>query len=235
MIRSIIKKHLVPSDDYIFGFADLHGLIGDLYDGFHYGISIGKRLNPDIVDRLDNGPTIEYFNHYTQINRELADLTQRIHDDLSRIGIDSIRIEPTISTESKDYAVYLETLSYDISHKMVATRAGLGWIGKTDLFISTAFGPRLRLVSLLLRQNPGLDSKPIEKSQCGLCRICVDHCPAHAANGKSWNINVHRDEFFNARQCREKCGELTRQKLNVDERICGMCVSVCPKGKRKKA
>ena len=30
----------------------------------------------------------------------------------------------------------LPNLRYDISHKMVATRAGLGWIGKTDLFVS---------------------------------------------------------------------------------------------------
>ena len=42
----------------------------------------------------------------------------------------------------------------DISHKMVATRAGLGWIGKADLFISSRFGPRLRLVSILINKKP---------------------------------------------------------------------------------
>ena len=33
---------------------------------------------------------------------------------------------------------------------MIATRAGLGWIGKTDLFISKDIGARLRLVSILI-------------------------------------------------------------------------------------
>ena len=32
------------------------------------------------------------------------------------------------------------------------------------------------------------------------------------------------------KKCREKCGELAKERLNVDERICGLCVSVCPKG-----
>jgi hypothetical protein len=51
-----------------------------------------------------------------------------------------------------------------------------------------------------------------------------------AATGLKWNVTIHRDEFFNAFSCREKCGELARQRLNVDERICGLCISVCPIG-----
>jgi epoxyqueuosine reductase QueG len=143
-------------------------------------------------------------------------------------------IEPTISLGSKRYKEYLETLSFDISHKMVATRAGLGWIGKTDLFISNTFGPRLRLVTILLKQDPGVDVIPIEKSKCGKCNICVVKCPANAANGKLWDIKTHRDEFFNAYKCREKCGELAKQRLNVDERICGLCICVCPHGNKDK-
>jgi epoxyqueuosine reductase QueG len=115
---------------------------------------------------------------------------------------------------------------------MVATRAGLGWIGKTDLLISKKFGPRLRLVTILLDRDPGTTAVPIDKSKCGKCNICVEKCPAQAANGMLWNIKVHRDLFFNAFKCREKCGELARQKLNVDERICGLCVSVCPIGRK---
>jgi epoxyqueuosine reductase QueG len=60
----------------------------------------------------------------------------------------------------------------------------------------------------------------------------VVKCPANAANGKLWDIKTHRDEFFDAFKCREKCGELARQRLNVDERICGLCISVCPYGKK---
>ncbi len=232
-MQKIIEKHLIPSTDFIYGFAYLHGLLNDKFVGFNYGISIGKRLDNEIIDELEDGPTLKYFNHYHQVNSELAELIRKIQADLTEVGLNSIIIEPTISTGSPEYEKYLETLSYDISHKMVATRAGLGWIGKTDLFISKKFGPRLRLCSILLDKDPGVKAIPIEKSKCGKCDLCVVKCPASSSNGKLWNIHVHRDEFFNAHKCREKCAELTWEKLKVAERICGLCVQVCPIGKRK--
>ena len=230
MIQRILKSFLIPSDEFIFGFADLRGLLINKFDGYKYGISIGKRLDNKIVDNLDNGPTLEYYDHYNQINKELEDLSVKIQSELNRIGFNSFAIKPTISKGSEGYDEYMETLSYDISHKMVATRAGLGWIGKTDLFVSEKFGPRLRLVTILLKDNPGHSSVPVNESRCGKCNICVARCPAKAANGKLWNINIHRDQFFNALKCKEMCGELARQRLNVDERICGLCVRVCPYG-----
>jgi epoxyqueuosine reductase QueG len=229
MISETIKKHLIPPEDFVFGFADLHGLLDKKFEGYNYGISIGKRLDDKIIDGIKDGPTLEYYNYYNLINRELADLTTKIHFDLLRIGVESLILEPTISEEStKNDEQYLKTLSADVSHKMVATRAGLGWIGKTDLLISKTFGPRLRLVSMLLKQKPPSDSVPVEESECGKCKICVLKCPANAASGKLWNIKIHRDEFFNAHICREKCSELAIKKFNINIRICGICVSVCP-------
>lgn len=234
VIESILKKQLVPHSNFIYGFADLRGLIDKKFDGFEYGISIGKKLDDAIVDELLNGPTLEYLEHYKQINNELADVSQKISVELSENGVGSFVFPPTISLGSKEYEKYLDKLSYDISHKMVATRAGLGWIGKTDLLISKKFGPRLRLTTILIDKNPGIVSQLVNKSKCGGCTICVEKCPAQAANGISWDIHVSRDVFFNAFKCREKCGELAKLKLNTNERICGLCVAVCPVGKSKK-
>lgn len=228
----VIEKLLIPEDDFIVGFADLHGMLDSKFNGFPYGISIGKRLNDSIVDNNRNGPTLEYFDHYRHINRELADLSLKVQAGLTGIGINSLPIEPTINIGSKGYEHYLKKLSFDISHKMVATRAGLGWIGKTALFVSEKFGPRLRLVSILIDRDPGIQAIPVEISRCGKCSLCVEACPAKAANGKLWNITVHRDEFFNAFVCRKKCGELAKQRLNINEKICGLCVAVCPVGKK---
>jgi epoxyqueuosine reductase len=233
MISEILKNSLYPLDEYVFGTADLTGLIDKKFSEYRFGISIGKRLDDNIIDAIDNGPTIEYYNHYNRINKELAKITEKIKKELQKIGIGSIAIAPTVSIDSKEFEKYLPTLTADISHKMVATRAGLGWIGKTDLFISKKFGPRLRLVSLLMNQKPDKDSSPVEESRCGNCNVCVEKCPAQAANGILWNIKVHRDDFFNAHKCREKCGELAKQRLNVDKRICGLCISVCPIGRKK--
>jgi epoxyqueuosine reductase QueG len=230
MVKEIILNNLHPIPEYVFGFADLHGLLDSKFDGFPYGISIGKKLDDRIIDDLKDGPTIEYYDHYCQVNKDLTEMTVKIQDDLNRVGVESMILPPTISFKAKGYEKYLEKLTYDLSHKMVATRAGLGWIGKTDLFISETFGPRLRLVSILLKQDPGVDSVPVDESKCGKCNICVVRCPAKAANGKLWNSGIHRDEFFDAYKCREKCGELAKQRLGVEERICGLCVCVCPLG-----
>jgi epoxyqueuosine reductase len=113
---------------------------------------------------------------------------------------------------------------------MVATRAGLGWIGKSDLFVSNVFGPRLRLVSILTNTPLECDAEPIEKSRCGNCKLCMNKCPAGAINGKLWDISVEREEFFDAFKCREKCREFGELYLKMNVRVCGICVAVCPFG-----
>jgi len=90
MIRHIINNRLIPHQDFIFGFADLHGLLDKKFDGFPYGVSIGKRLEDSIIDKLDGGPTIEYYNYYCRINTELAKLTKEIQADLQQNSVSSM-------------------------------------------------------------------------------------------------------------------------------------------------
>jgi epoxyqueuosine reductase len=225
-IEEILVKHLKPAENYIYGFADLTGLLDKKFEGFNWGISIGRKLDKSIVDPIINGPTNEYYSHYRLINIELELLTKAISCDLNANNIESLDIEPTVTTSDLDskYSIMLKT---DISHKMVATRAGLGWIGKTDLFISKKAGPRLRLVSILIKTPVIPRSEPINKSRCCNCNICVDICPAKAANGLLWDINVKREDFFDPWKCRKQCSELGRTKLGTDARVCGMCVAAC--------
>ena len=229
MIRQVIEKHLIPKEDYIYGFANLAGVIDDSFKDFQFGISIGKRLNDKVVNGIYNGPTLEYYQHYRQINEELALLTLNISSELKKIGVDSLCIDPTVTTNELD-TVYASNLKTMLSHKMVATRAGLGWIGKSDLFVSNVFGPRLRLVSILTNTPLDCDVLPIEKSRCGNCKLCMDRCPADAINGKLWDVSVDRDEFFDAFKCREKCREYGEKYLKMNIRVCGICVAVCPHG-----
>ena len=230
-IHEILKSHLIPADDFIYGFANLSGLLNQKFDGYYYGISILRRLDDKIVDGIKDAPTLEYLNHYTQINHQLLSVSEQIASDLNQAGIGAIQIKPTVTSDSEAFDQQMPTLRYDVSHKMVATRAGLGWIGKTDLFISKEFGARLRLTSILIDKEVESESKPIDKSRCGKCNICVEKCPAQAATGQLWDIYTDRDIYFNAFKCREKCSEFGRTILKIDKRICGICVAVCPIGK----
>ena len=228
-IRKILDNHLIPEEDYIFGFADLSGVIPESFGDYQYGISIGKKLDDRIVNGILGGPTLEYYRHYREMNEDLAELTKAIARDLKQIGIETICAEPTVTTERLDTEL-AGTLRTNLSHKMVATRAGLGWIGKSDLFVSRTFGPRLRLVSILTNTPLVSNAEPVDKSRCGNCRICMDRCPAGAINGKLWDITVDRDEFFDAFKCREKCKEFGEVYLKMNVRVCGICVAVCPFG-----
>jgi epoxyqueuosine reductase len=229
-IKEIIRRHLVPAENYIYGFADLTGLIDKKFTGYNYGISIGRKLDHSIVENIADGPTKEYYVHYRKINEELTLLSAGICDELNEHKIEAIRIPPTVSTEAID-TLYFNTLRTDLSHKLMATRAGLGWIGKTDLLITKKFGPRLRLTSILLKNRVIPESKPIDKSHCGTCNICFDICPAKAANGKLWDISMEREEFFDAWKCLNQCAEFGRLRLSMDARVCGICVAACPIGR----
>ncbi len=229
MIEKIIQNCTGSSDDYITGFADMEGLIAG--SSLRYGIVIGRQLDNRIVDAIAGGPTLEYLNHYRAMNSELSALIHNIGNQISGMGYTCRIIEPTINDSDITDKYYNTTLRTPVSHKMIATRAGLGWIGKTDLFISKRFGPRLRLVSLLTDYPLPVSGSPVEKSRCGNCDKCVVSCPAGAATGSLWDIHTDRDYFFNPHKCRDKCRELAKTILNSDLSVCGICVSVCPVGK----
>jgi epoxyqueuosine reductase QueG len=230
LIEERIKQILGNDDEYITGFADLSNLLHKSYEDYNYAVVIGKKLDDSIIDSIESGPTIEYLNHYETINNILSTLIHKIANELNSNQISTIVIEPTVRDEELDDDYY-QTLRVDFSHKMAATRAGLGWIGKTDLFISKKFGPRLRLATTLTNHPLSSSDKPIDESQCGNCKLCVERCPAQAANGKLWNINIDRDAFYNPFKCREKCRELSWKNMQRHATICGICVSVCPIGK----
>jgi len=233
-LTKTVNSILPHKTDYLIGYADLQGLLPDKYIGFDYGIVLGRRLDNDIISSIENGPNIGYYNHYNAVNKELAEVAHLVCEQIIRCDAQAMVIEPTIQDKDLDKN-FIKTLRYDFSHKMAATRAGLGWIGKTALFISKEFGPRVRLVTVLTDYPLPVCTQPIEESQCGTCDLCVRHCPAKAANGMLWNINVDRNDFFDPFACRKKARELSLNNFNKEASICGKCIAVCPIGKKRKA
>ncbi|HQL00096.1 MAG TPA: 4Fe-4S binding protein [Smithellaceae bacterium] len=224
--------NIVPeSDDYEVGFADLGDLIKDRYP-YRYAVVVGKRLDDVVVDAISEGPTPDYYALYRSTNDELNLITEKVERFLGQNGFGCARIESTMRPGEANDA-FMKTLRAGFSHKMAATRAGLGWIGKTDLLVSKRFGPRVRLATVLTDypfEKPGL---PVRESLCGSCDLCVEVCPAKAASGRLWNDTLDRDVFFDAFKCFETCRRLSLERLNLKASVCGICVSVCPRGKRK--
>lgn len=229
-IEERIMAAIPDQHEYLVGFASLKNFIDRKYGAFHYGIVIGKKMEDEIINSIRSGPNHEYYTLYTNTNRALSATMKRIADELQALNISCLLVEPTSDNEQKEDTTPYTILACDFSHKMVATRAGLGWIGKTDLLITERFGPRVRLTTMLTDHQLRSQHSPITESRCGTCRVCVKHCPAHAATGELWNIHVHRNEFYDAEKCRQTCKELAKKRLDIDLTLCGICVSVCPVG-----
>lgn len=230
-----VIKDVIPKDkDYLIGYADLQGLLPDKYLGLDYAIALGRRLDDNIIDSIVNGPNIEYYNHYNEVNKELSEAAHLVGEKIRRLDAQAMIIEPTITDKDLDKN-FIKTLRFDFSHKMAATCAGLGWIGKTALFVSKKYGPRVRLATVLTDYPLPVCTRPIEESQCGTCDLCVRICPARAANGMAWNINVDRNDFFDPFACLKKARELSLNNFGKEVGICGKCIFVCPIGKKRKA
>ena len=86
------------------------------------------------------------------------------------------------------------------AHKTAATRAGLGWIGKTGLFVSPEAGPKVRLATVFtdLELDVGV---PVTEGRCGGCHGCLDACPAGAGRDVAWRAGMARDLLFDAAAC----------------------------------
>ncbi|NLJ48960.1 MAG: epoxyqueuosine reductase [Candidatus Atribacteria bacterium] len=215
-----ITQSLIEEGASLVGFADLSGLSPDITKSFPYAISIAVALNPAIMAKIHQGPTADYFEEYKRVNLFLSDLGKFAAKILVNLGFKTFPIEPT--TEHFD----LNTLSTFLPHKTIATRAGLGWIGKSALLTTKQYGSALRLTSVLT-DCPLPTVKPINQSQCGDCRLCVESCPGHAPLGNNWDINLPRESFFNAFTCRETAIKLS-QPVGIEGTVCGICIVSCP-------
>ena len=221
---------MVDQPQYLIGFAEMGDLIPHPYA---YAISIARHLDDAIINEIGDGPTRVYRDHYHAVNTELNSVTHKIVEFLQLQGIDGQPVTATV-TESELQGEFHKSLRYHLSHKMVATRAGLGWIGKSDLLITKKFGPRVRLASVLTNYPFKSIGTPVELSGCRSCNLCTAACPAQAATGKLWSAGMDRDQFFDAQKCRDMCKILSLKNGIEDTSICGVCVSVCPFGRKRK-
>ena len=227
-IERIIQKHV--TNEYLIGFSHLEGLVPKKFKRLNYGITIGIKLDDKIIAGIKNGPTADYEQHYHDINTALDKIAKDVRRMLRRQGNKAEIIKATIEPEEeKKYPKYEKTLSVEFSHKTAATRSGLGWIGKSALFVSPKFGPRTRLVTILTDKE--LDTgQPVKTSLCGHCNICVKRCPAQAILDKNWSVGMTREDIYEAHKCRKTAKELAQHRLGIDEVICGICIAVCPIG-----
>ncbi|MDO5294930.1 MAG: 4Fe-4S double cluster binding domain-containing protein [bacterium] len=212
-----LKEVLLEAGASLVGFADLKGIVED---GFPCGVSMAIAIPTQLILSIEDGPNMDYYTLYHDYRSKLNHVALVGERFLREKGY----IAKAQTTEVvEEYGNYRTKLPL----KTVATRAALGWIGKSALLVTKEYGSAIRLTSLLT-DAPLLTATPITNSSCGGCMKCHDACPGKAISGKLWNANMDRDEFFDPIACRKKARELAAEKIQKQITLCGKCFVVCP-------
>ncbi len=191
------------------------------FGGLENAISMVFHLSDAVVDQITDAPTKTYFHHYRTMNTHIDSISHQLVMALQHKGYGAAAIPASQSTDG---------LAGIFSHKKAAVRAGLGYIGKSALFISHEWGPRVRLGTVFTDAPLETVCLP-QRSLCGDCQKCAKACGALAIHNVNFEEGMEREDIFDARACsnymKEKFQHIGRGA------VCGVCMKVCPKGQKK--
>ena len=221
----LIKEELFRQGADLVGIGDLTELPGEVRGNMPVGICVAVKYPKEVIERISELPTAEYNEWYNKLNKMLDKMVTYGAERLKEKGFQAVaQTRAQVGNGEKDN-------NTPLPHKTVATRAGIGWIGKSALLVTEQYGPMIR-ISSILTDAPLETAVPFNKSKCGACMICPRACPAGAISGKVWEVGLYRDEFFDPVKCRKTAKERSKKGFGGENTICGKCIEVCPYTKR---
>jgi epoxyqueuosine reductase QueG len=211
-----LKSIAFSSGVSVFGVGDIDDLRSyfdflpiDQTEGLTRGISIGVRVSDTVLKGIINTPTRHYLHHYKMLNHLLDQTSLRISLAIQNEGYNAM---PIAASQIVDW----QKQTAHLSHKMIALRAGTGWIGRNNLLVHPEYGSRIRIATVLT-DIPLKTDTPYEGG-CGECRKCISVCPVSAIG------DTH--EEWDRIACLEKLKYFSKT-YNIGQYICGLCVKVC--------
>ena len=185
-----------------------------------HALSIGVKLSSAVIDTIDGAPSFMYFQHYRTANALLDTIAFRLSRALEKHGFSALPVAASQSLGKNNPYRGL------VAHKTAAVLSGLGFVGKSGLFLSTEYGSKVRLATILT-DCPVQSELPVIQNGCGSCTICQKACPAGAIYGELPTTDGERN--FDP----EKCSRYMKEHFQDVGRgsVCGVCIKVCPKNK----
>ena len=185
-----------------------------------YAVSIAVKLSDGVLATIDQSPSFAYFQQYRTANALLDQIAFRVGREIEKQGFHALPVAASQSLGKNNPYRGI------VAHKTVATLSGLGFVGKSGLFLSTEYGSKIRLATILT-DMPLKSELPIIENGCGGCTLCQKACPAGAIYGAIPTTDGERN--FDA----EKCSKYMKEHFQDVGRgsVCGICIKVCPKNK----
>ncbi|NLI74490.1 MAG: epoxyqueuosine reductase [Euryarchaeota archaeon] len=224
-IRNIVEEAAAEAGIALVGYTDLKSLdnllVGDPTTlEFQSAISLAVEIPEDAVKSAMSSPSISLREAYKQNNKCLKQASEAIISKLEEKGFRARIVDPAQRVDA-------EKLLGPISHKAIAFKAGIGWIGKSGLLVTEKFGPRVRMGTILTDVSMSGPSDLLS-NQCGNCRECIDNCPTRSLKDMSFQDKPSsRDDVIDW----AKCGRYEVALLgdgSEPEKACGRCIAHCP-------
>ena len=220
-IDTFLKEKLMSAGADLVGYGDLQELPPEVRCHLPRGVSVAVKYPKEVIRGIVNLPTKEYYDYYNLLNKRLDMLVMLGAETLLKMGYQAI---PQTLKYVGSYENNYMTL---LPHKTVATRAGLGWIGKNALLITNEYGSMVRISSIITDAPLNVEN-PINTSKCGDCTACTEACSAQAITGEKWSVGVDREMLVDVISCRETARSRALKSFGVDGTICGKCIEICP-------
>jgi len=224
-ITAFLQDELLRRGADLVGFGDLTGLPAGVREGLPVGVCVAVKYPKEVIRGIAEEPTREYYDWYNGLNEKLDGLVTLGAEALQQLGYQAIaKTREQVACVETEYQTLLP-------HKTVATRAGLGWIGKCALLVTPQYGSMVR-ISSILTDAPLRCAQPIDRSRCGACMECTVACPGGAVLGIAWDVSMEREAFYDAVKCRKTARARALQGFGVEISQCGKCIEVCPYTRR---
>lgn len=156
-----------------------------VYAGTATLVSILKTVNREAVQSIAVNIADEEFH---RVCDDLSGVCRRVLGVLNERGIRGVCTTYGFPSDMTRWPGKI----WDISHKLVATEAGLGLMGTNRLVLHPRFGGFIAISTLLINARLDRYGKPVAEAPCIKCNLCVAACPVSA---------IHPHEPFDFLAC----------------------------------
>ncbi|MCF8009239.1 MAG: tRNA epoxyqueuosine(34) reductase QueG, partial [Halanaerobiales bacterium] len=129
-----------------------------------------------------------------------------------------------LKEEFSDFKFEYHIDNTPILEKVIASQAGLGWIGKNTTLINKKYGSFLFLGEIFINKKLSYDDP--SKNLCKDCSLCIDNCPTDS---------LQIPYYLNYNRCRSSITQIKGVLNNDQEKLignsiwgCDHCQEVCP-------
>ena len=207
-----LKKYLINEGISKVGYAQVN--VED-FPNLNYGISLVLKLPKDAIQALLDDEFEKYWKIFHRQIDKLTGISLKTEQLIKDNGYDAFGL--TMQRNECDMEKLLSKLPY----KTLATSSGLGWIGRSALFVCEEYGSAVAL-SGILTDMPLKISSPITDSYCDECEECQKACPVDAINPVKWNSRLERKDIIDIETCSQYVIDQFKAGLG-----CSKCLSNC--------